>query len=220
MIRTGIANVEALLNPSTYRAYYEMAPCWRREKADRFKFQKDKALSIGAWILYERLREEWQVPEHAVYNLSHSGSYVLCSLDTKAAAEQKAGCDIEQPGKNQEGIARRFFTEAECAYIDSGENEAARVDFFYRLWVLKESYVKARRVGLSLGLDTFEIGFTAAGKPYLRKDLTGNKEPYYFKEYPYRPEAGKIAVCSNSPDFAAEIFTVTLGDLVNGSRRE
>lgn len=205
MIRTGIADVTQLLDANIYRVYYEKVPGWRKEKADRFKFQSDKALSIGAWILYEQLRTKWQVPEYAVYNLSHSGNYALCSLDTGAVPEVKIGCDIEQPGKYQDKIARRFFTDSEYAYILTGEDEAARGECFYRLWVLKESYVKARRVGLSIGLDNFEIDFTEADKPYLRKDLTGNQEPYYFKEYAYRSDAGKIAVCSNSPDFAADI---------------
>jgi len=210
MIRTGIASVEKLLDANTYQAYYEKVPGWRKEKADRVKFQSDKALSIGAWILYERLRVQWDVPEHAVYNLSHSGNYALCSLDTEAAAERKIGCDIERPGKYQDEIARRFFTDAEYAHILSGEDEAARGEYFYRLWVLKESYVKARRVGLSLGLDNFEIGFSKVDKPYMQKDSTGNKEPYYFLEYAYRPEAGKIAVCSNSPDFATDMNTIEI----------
>lgn len=210
MIRTGIADVTQLLDANTYRAYYEKVPGWRKEKADRFRFQSDKVLSIGAWILYEQLRAKWKVPENAVYNLSHSGNYVLCSLDTEAAAEVKIGCDIERPGKYQDKIARRFFTNAEYACVLSGEDEAARGERFYRLWVLKESYVKARRVGLSIGLNNFEIGYTAADKPYLKKDLTGNQEQYYFKEYAYCPEAGKIAVCSNSPDFAADIITVAI----------
>jgi len=209
MIRTGIANVRPLLDGKIYQKYYEKVPLWRQEKADRLRNPADQALSIGVWILYEMLRSEWNVSEKAAYNLSHSGKYVLCTLDTSETAGIKVGCDIEKPGETKEQIAGRFFTAAECTYIRDGKNETEKNTRFYRLWVLKESYVKAVERGMGLGLHNFEIGFTAENTPVLRNELTDEEQNYYFKEYEHDPEAGRIAVCSTCPAFAGEIFIET-----------
>jgi len=209
MIRTGIVNVSPLLDDKIYQKYYAKVPRWRQEKAGRLRNPADQALSIGVWTLYEMLRNEWNVSEKAAYNLSHSGEYALCSIDTTEANDVRVGCDIEKPGGTREQIAGRFFTAAEYAYIKDAENEAEKNIRFYRLWVLKESYVKAVGRGMGLGLHNFEIGFTAENIPFLRKDPIGEKQKYYFKEYQYDPEVGRIAVCSTCPAFAGEIFIET-----------
>jgi len=210
MIRTGIANAEPLLEGSIYQEYLQKIPRWRQEKAERLIHPADRALSVGAWILYEMLQKEYQVSEQAVFNLSHSGKYVLCSLDSAEVPAAKVGCDIEKPGRDQERIAERFFTSAECRYIREAAGAVERKERFYRLWVLKESYVKAVRRGLGLGLHNFQFAFTAENTPYISVNRTGIAEQYFFKEYTYLRDAGAIAVCSTSPDFSEELFIGTM----------
>jgi hypothetical protein len=61
----------------------------------------------------------------------------------------RTGCDIQyvHPRKHQE-IARRFFHPPELEYIASAPEESGRILRFYRIWVLKECFLKLR--GLSV----------------------------------------------------------------------
>lgn len=138
--------------------------------------------------LLESLRDRRPVPLAYVYgkegkpyfrdlpfyfNLSHSGSYVLCVI---SAGE--IGADIQQHGgKNVGKLARRFFTERECMALEQmgrelertaqeqagGELERAALEqamgererLFYRLWARKEAYGKLTGKGIvdALGMD-------------------------------------------------------------------
>jgi len=210
MIRAGIVNVERLMNPDRYRKYYQTVPVWRQEKADRLRKQEDKALSIGAWTLYQMMREEYGVSEQVVFNLSHSGKYALCALDDRETADHKVGCDIEQIAQAHHKLAERFFTAEEYDYITAFPGEAEQTQAFYRLWVLKESFVKATREGMGLGFRNFTVSFDAEELPVLAEYPAGITDTYYFKEYQYEAAAGKIAVCSTEPVFAEQIISKNL----------
>jgi hypothetical protein len=85
---------------------------------------------------------------HADFSISHSGRaaaaayYAGDSQNTTA----RVGCDIQQvhPAKKREGIARRFFSLQEQKYIAAGAGSRERINRFYHIWVLKESYLKAK----------------------------------------------------------------------------
>lgn len=62
-----------------------------------------------AWLLLEEIRKRYKISDRAVYNLSHSGDYVLCSIDTDAREGVQLGCDIEKVQKARMELAKRFF---------------------------------------------------------------------------------------------------------------
>ena len=57
MVRVYIAKITPLLIEENYRAYYRKIPAWRQEKADKLRFKEDKARSVGAWILWEKIKK-------------------------------------------------------------------------------------------------------------------------------------------------------------------
>ena len=61
MVRVYIAKITPLLIEENYRAYYRKIPAWRQEKADKLRFKEDKARSVGAWILWEKIKKAGQV---------------------------------------------------------------------------------------------------------------------------------------------------------------
>ena len=79
MVSVWAADITPLLIEETYQAYYDKVPEWRKDKADKLKNVDDKARSVGAWILWEKMKKVLRLPESAVFNLSHSGKYVLCA---------------------------------------------------------------------------------------------------------------------------------------------
>lgn len=86
------------------------------------------------------------------FNLSHSEDQALLAVATGA----EVGVDVERLSARVAGdaIARRFFHPDECAALERAA-PAERTAHFFRLWTLKEAYVKARGGGLSIPLSEF-----------------------------------------------------------------
>ena len=178
MIRTWVASIVPLYEESFYRLCRGYVPSFRREKADLMKGEQARAQSIGVWILYEQMKKKYGLEGDTAYNLSHSGEYVLCSVSTEQNI--KVGCDIEQMREPNLKIAGRFFCPSEYEQIVRESRPALQQELFYRYWVLKESFVKATREGLALGMDTFEI---ALGSPsVLVRQPEKYPESYHYRE--------------------------------------
>lgn len=82
--------------------------------------------------------------ESLCFNLSHSGGYVMLGVGVN-----ELGVDIQRHRGVSRALVRRVCSERELSYLD------ASPDFerdFFRLWCLKESYIKADGRGLCLGL--------------------------------------------------------------------
>ena len=57
MVSVWAADITPLLIEETYQAYYDKVPEWRKDKADKLKNVDDKARSVGAWILWEKMKK-------------------------------------------------------------------------------------------------------------------------------------------------------------------
>ncbi|NNJ11058.1 4'-phosphopantetheinyl transferase superfamily protein [Chloroflexales bacterium ZM16-3] len=88
------------------------------------------------------------------FNLAHSDHLALLAVSSGSA---RVGVDIEIVGDaDHEMIASRFFAPAERRALDELPPDQRR-DAFYRCWVCKEAFVKARGEGLALALDQFTV---------------------------------------------------------------
>ena len=211
MIQTWIADVSPLYKKEIYLQYYYDVPVFRQEKADRLQKHPDRALSIGAWVLLQRMEKEYSLQKNCLYNISHSGRCVLCSVEDKGGKSSRLGCDLEEVKLSwNRKVAERFFRESEFCRIRDCGNEEEKRELFFRYWVLKESFLKATRMGLSLGMDSFEIGFSDEDKPYLMDKPQTFWEEYYFREYAVDGLPYRIAVCADCKDFAPKIRVATL----------
>ena len=83
------------------------------------------------------------------FNISHSGSYVVCSV-----SESEIGCDVQTVEKYNPRIAERFFTESEKLFLQKSENQS---EDFTRLWAMKESVLKKTGEGITGGLNSFSF---------------------------------------------------------------
>ena len=94
-------------------------------------------------------------PRGLSFNLSHKLGCVTCLL----GAERDLGVDVEDSAAGRTNfleLAGRFFSPSEAAALRALP-ELRRGQSFYELWTLKESYIKARGIGLSLGLSRFSF---------------------------------------------------------------
>ncbi|MCS7306282.1 MAG: 4'-phosphopantetheinyl transferase superfamily protein [Thermoguttaceae bacterium] len=88
------------------------------------------------------------------FNLSHTEGMIICALSLEASL----GIDVEDTTRPVEflPLARRFFHPTETALLESLPPEQLPLAF-YRLWTLKEAYLKAVGAGLTASLDSFSF---------------------------------------------------------------
>lgn len=178
MIRIIYENVSVYNDKELFKKHYLKMPDYRKSKIDSLKQEKDKLLSLGAGVLLDRAMvtagiNNKETPaafgEHGKpylpeynnrfrFNLSHSGEMVMCifsySDEGKAVS---VGCDIEKQKNPSLRVAKRFFGDKEYEKLISIKSEAERNEMFYRFWTLKESYIKATGLGMSIPLNGFNI---------------------------------------------------------------
>lgn len=153
-------NSDKLCNEQLFRRYYAQTDSERQLKTDRFRFEKDKRLSVGAGILlrhglmklgitdfrlgYGRNEKPFVIGRSDIFfNISHSGSFAVCAFSDKPV-----GVDIEEHHKFDDEFMRAVFTESETAHLSSfsEDRDIACTD----LWTVKESLMKHSGTGLSL----------------------------------------------------------------------
>ena len=163
MIKVAYSDVSGL----DLKKAYPLLSRIRKGKVSRFRFDKDKKLSSGAYLLLKKLLEEKNVTNpifkkakyekpyisnypDTYFNLSHSGKYVMC-----AVSDTPIGVDIEYNDPHIDlNIARNYFFNTEYENIINSDNPSNE---FFKYWVLKESYMKYTGLGFHLNLDSFEI---------------------------------------------------------------
>ena len=128
------------------------------------------------------------------FNLSHSSGVTACAL----TLDHEIGVDIENyQRKIDPSLVDRYFTSSEAEYVRKCPVEDRQAAFF-DLWTLKESYIKARGMGLSLDLDKF--GFEMGRETSIYFDESLNDAPDQWKFFRFSPvENYKAAISIQSP---------------------
>lgn len=214
MVKVYVADVSNLPDPKNHPELLDKLTKTRKEKTLRYKQEIDRKQSLGAGLLLKQCLDEYGINIEKIrygdngkpeadgicFNLSHSRDRVVCAI-----SEKPVGCDIEKIGKFREGIAERYFTDSEVQYLEQFEGEE-KVEEFYRLWTMKESYLKMTGEGMSLPLDHIE--FRIEDKIKVFRDGAGCS--CKIKEYPI-PEY-KLTVCAEEAECADDIIFCEGGD--------
>ncbi|MCI9079719.1 MAG: 4'-phosphopantetheinyl transferase superfamily protein [Lachnospiraceae bacterium] len=136
------------------------------------------------------------------HNISHSGDYVICVI-----SDAEIGCDIQKMDYIDEEelteLVWNFFSYKEAIQLQKTNDKRK---YFYRLWTLKESYLKFCGDGLLKDLDSFsfiirdkiifEISDSVENFSKLKFWLSG-----YGKEY-------TVAICSIDNIDKVSLYTV------------
>jgi 4'-phosphopantetheinyl transferase len=91
------------------------------------------------------------VPTGIDFNIAHSGSWVVCAVNDKPV-----GIDVEVMKPIDIHNAKSYFSQEEYNTLINQPPEM-RMKYFYSLWTLKESYIKAEGKGFSIPFDSFTI---------------------------------------------------------------
>ncbi len=183
-----------------------------RERAARFRFGRDRRRFIacrGALraLIGERLAVDPSTIEFAygphgrpelagphvgkvAFNVSHSEEVALCAL----AAEGPLGVDVERVREfpDLDSVTSSYFSSGECAWIDEGE-PAARAERFFRLWTVKEAWLKAECDGLAGPLTEIEVLPGSDGNPRVRALRPDGPDVSGWRLRSFRPAPGFIA---------------------------
>ncbi len=130
------------------------------------------------------------------FNLSHCDGLVICGV----TVGWDIGVDCENISRKVEieQVASRVFSTGEREFLDSMP-AARQAEVFFRLWTLKEAYIKARGVGISLPLQ--EIAFDISSQPIgvsFRPGIADQPEAWQFVQ-PAFPKPYLAAIAINMP---------------------
>ncbi len=84
------------------------------------------------------------------FNLSHSGNHLVIAMGQHC----RLGVDIEpcKPQQNLPQLVKKCFAQSEASYWQALA-DSEKTTAFYRIWTIKEAFVKATGRGIALGLD-------------------------------------------------------------------
>lgn len=139
-------------------------------------------------------------PQHGAacelnFNVSHTRGLIVLGITRLGML----GIDVESLHRAAApGLAERMFSAREST--DLRRTPLQERDFrFYEYWTFKESYIKARGMGLSLPLDKFSFSFPDAGAVKLDIDAELADVPDRWRLWQFQPTADYLlAVCAES----------------------
>ncbi len=147
-----------------------------RARADRFHFEADRRrVVIGRGYLRLLIAEIVRLPADQLqfayndfgkpelasvepralqFSVSHSGELILIAI----TVGRDVGVDVERirTDFDVEEVAERFFSDREHETLRSLDGHA-KTEAFFKLWTLKEAYLKAKGTGLSAALNQFDV---------------------------------------------------------------
>ncbi|WP_051237677.1 4'-phosphopantetheinyl transferase family protein [Ottowia thiooxydans] len=126
------------------------------------------------------------------FNLSHTRGLIVLGV----CREFAMGVDVEQQERAAAlEVAERFFSPTEAAELAALAPER-QLSRFFDYWTLKESYIKARGMGLSIPLDRFSFDFPSRDTVRLSLDASLGDDARRWRFWQLNlPGNYKLAVC-------------------------
>ncbi len=173
-----------------------------RKHANQFRFSKDRHLYVIAHLYVRKILSRygslppaaWRFQTNAYgkpfvsnyqytelfFNLSHTQGLIACIVSYK----KDVGIDVEKYKQLYDfnSLCETAFSLLEVADILSLKERFLQEQRFFTYWTLKESYIKACGMGLSIPLQQFSFIKTTIGKWELHSDtdLIGKQKNWQF----------------------------------------
>jgi 4'-phosphopantetheinyl transferase len=123
------------------------------------------------------------------FNLSHTTEIVACAV----TLARDLGVDVERVDADVpiRSLATYCFSPTEVQAV-AGAPPAEQAGLFFDYWTLKESYIKARGVGLGIPLDRFSFALSPGAAPRIAFDAAFDD---------HEPEAWQFALHHPAPGY-------------------
>ncbi|OAB47895.1 4'-phosphopantetheinyl transferase family protein [Paenibacillus antarcticus] len=209
MVGIYIVNINTAIDPSLINKMLPYLSIDRQNKVSKLRIFDDVHRSVIAELLIRSIIiDQLNIPNSDIrfgentyhkpylqshsnfeFNLSHSGEWVACAID-----HHVVGIDIEQMLDINLEIAKRFFTLREYEDLMQKDSSEQR-NYFYKLWTLKESYIKAVGKGLHIPLNSFSMDINDRNEITIDKEQ--NDSPYFFNTSQVNSDY-MLSVCSTA----------------------
>lgn len=150
-----------------------------------------------------------------VFNVSHADGIAALGVATGT----RLGLDVEPvPQADVVDEVERYFAPEERELM-SVSPLAMRRRRFAELWTLKEAYVKALGVGMSVPLDSFAFSFPEPGIVALREAVAAARESHSCRFWQFALPTGHVlAICSDRQSDSSEVLVHSVVPLVSEAR--
>ncbi|MBV9496099.1 MAG: 4'-phosphopantetheinyl transferase superfamily protein [Acidobacteria bacterium] len=128
------------------------------------------------------------------FNISHTHSLIALSV----ARGREVGVDVENVVAREAplDVAGHYFAPAEVAVLNAAPKHEQQHRFF-EYWTFKESYIKARGMGLSLPLDKFAFHYPDDRSVGIAIDPALGDDPARWELWQYRAQPDYlVALCA------------------------
>jgi 4'-phosphopantetheinyl transferase len=158
---------------------------------ERWAFSKN---AYGRPVIADTIAAAEPEARDLFFNLSHTRGLIAVAV----TRGRELGVDVENIATRSVSleVAKRFFSAAEVLELSHVAPERQQ-DRFFEYWTFKESYIKARGMGLSLPLDGFSFEFPRRDAVRIRIDPALEDRDERWSFWQYRPSAGYLmALCA------------------------
>lgn len=204
-------------DPALLKGYHRMLAPEEATQQARFYFEKDRHTYLVTRAMVRTLLSrygdlgprEWQFEKNQYgrpaiasnlghsqlqFNISHTEGLIAIAF----AMDRDIGIDVERADRDSDVVqlADRYFSEYEVRDLHKLP-EADQKSRFFDYWTLKEAYIKARGMGLSIPLDQFSFDVMKPGDVGLLLDpkLGDRQQRWSFEQWWIEPSfKGALAV--------------------------
>jgi len=221
-IHLWLADYDQIADEGLHAAYRELLNAAEKEQEPKFYFARDRrrylvtralvrtvlsryvAIDPAEWVFTTNAygRPEIANPEAAEaglsFNISHTHSVIALGVSRGRAL----GVDVENIRAREVSIdiADHYFAPPEVAVLTAAPSHEQQYRFF-EYWTFKESYIKARGMGLSLPLDKFAFHYAHDRAVEIAIDPELADEPSRWEFRQFRPSPDYlVAICSERGD--------------------
>ena len=213
--------IDEPIEQETYNRFFAFVSEEKRARIKRFHFIEDAKRTLYGELLIRYLAcDRLKIANNGLvidcnefgklflreypsfhFNISHSGDWVACAI-----SEKEVGIDIEKIKSIDLDIAKRFFSDTEYKMLMS-QPEDFKINYFYGIWTLKESYIKCIGKGLSVLLNSFSICVEK-----MHVTLATGLIAVYLSKISI-DDNYKLSVCSKENLFAEKIDIIKINDI-------
>lgn len=129
------------------------------------------------------------LPFNLQFNLSHTKRMIVLAV----TADDDIGVDVECCTRRNAGLelAQKYFSQVELRDLHALRPARQKARFF-DLWTLKEAYIKARGMGLTIPLNHFNYRFPEPGTVQMSFESPLNDQPQRWSLWQIKPSETHI----------------------------
>jgi 4'-phosphopantetheinyl transferase len=241
-IHLWLAAYDELDDEPLHDAYRRLLNAEERAQEPRFYFARDRRRYLVSRALvrtvlsrYMNVRpEDWVFSTNAhgrpeitnregsdaglSFNLSHTHDLIVLGVTKRRAL----GVDVENVVAREAAIdvANRYFAPPEVAALHAAPHHEQQFRFF-EYWTFKESYIKARGMGLSLPLDKFSFHYRDDRAVEIAIDPALADDPARWQFWQFQPSPEYlVAVCAERTGAPSPRLTVRRSVPMRSEREE